>query len=87
MRTYTIDIDDGRGPDEPYALELPDLQAARMEAARLLGEMVRQEPENFWQAMNWQVLVKDETGLLLFELHALAVEAPAVQRAGPRDLA
>jgi len=57
-------------------LQLVDLPAARIEAARLLGAMITHEPENFWQAKVWRLAVEDIDGLGLFQLHASAVEAP-----------
>ena len=80
MTAYVMLIDDGIRPVEPYEIELANLQAARVEAARLLGAMINDEPEDFWKAMDWRLSVQDETGRLLFELYAGTLEAPAVQR-------
>ena len=80
MRTYTVEIANGVRPEEPYEVDLPDLSAARKEAVRLLGAMLTHEHEDFWATRDLQVLVKDESGLLLFELRVIAVDAPAVHR-------
>lgn len=77
MHTYVLEIDDGRVAAEPYELGLADLNAARVEAARLLGAMIKDAPEEFWATMDWRVRVSDDAGLLMFEIHAFAVEAPA----------
>lgn len=82
MRKFSIVIDDGIRPKETHDLELVDTQAARIEAARLLGMMIAHEPEGFWGEMDWSLTVKDEAGMRLFRIHALAVE-PSSPRRGP----
>lgn len=78
MAKYVFSIDDGRGPTETYDYELEDLGAARIAAARLFGSLISHEPQQFWSTMAFVVSVADSDGLVLFQLRALATEAPGV---------
>ena len=68
---------DGEGTD------LPDLDAARVEGAQLIGFMLRDHPDAFWQEGKVTLQVTDEHGMLLFEITASA-EPP--YRTGGRRL-
>ncbi|HYD26523.1 DUF6894 family protein [Brevundimonas sp.] len=57
--------------------ELEGLNAARIVAVRLSGEALRDYPDRFWSAGEWNCTVRDENGLVLFVLHFYAQEAPA----------
>lgn len=72
MQTFVIEIEDGRRPSNLHEAEVPDLTAARMEAARLLSMVIKHEPETFWASNHWQLRIRDEHGVVLFQLHASA---------------
>jgi hypothetical protein len=61
-------------------MELPSHQAARMEAARMLGEMLKDNAHAFWTHRALKLIVTNEAGLILFALDLSAIEAPAVGR-------
>ena len=48
MPRYFFDVQDGKSFPDYDGCELPDLDAARIEAVRLLGGMLRDEAETFW---------------------------------------
>jgi hypothetical protein len=58
---------DTRFTDEE-GIELPDAVAARGEAIRMCGEMMRDAPEGFWGSRPWTVTVTDATGLVLWDI-------------------
>jgi len=66
--------------------ELDDDNAARIEAVRLLGEMLRDKAGEFWDEQSMKLIITDQAGLILFVLDVSAIEAPAVsgRRPGPR---
>lgn len=66
--------------------ELPDHNTARIEAVRLLGEVLRDKAGEFWDEQSMKLIITDETGLMLFVLDVSAIEAPAVSRQRPRAI-
>ena len=77
MPRYYFSIADGNSPVEPDGIELRDLAAARVEAVRLAGEMLKDHAEAFWHFGDWRLSVRDETGLILFSLTMFATEGAA----------
>ena len=59
-------------------INLATLGDARIEAARYLGEVIRDKPEAVWNGDEVRVEVTDERQLLLFTIVAFGVDAPAV---------
>lgn len=57
--------------------ELEGLNAARIVAVRLSGEILSDFPDRFWSTGEWSCTVRDETRMILFILHFYAQEAPA----------
>jgi len=66
--------------------ELPDHNSARIEAVRLLGEVLRDKAGEFWDEQSMKLVITDDVGPMLFVLDVSAMEAPAVTRlrTGPR---
>ena len=63
-------------PDEEGTV-LPSDDAARLEAVRVLGELLREQPELFWAHECFRVTVTDDDGLTLFVLDLGVVTAAA----------
>ncbi len=63
---------------EQVGLELASLSDAKIEAARFVAELMRDRPEAVWQDEDLRVEVSDETGLLLFTIIVLGIDAPSV---------
>ena len=58
--------------------ELPDMEAARVEAARLGGEILRDGAPDFWGTQPWTLTCTDEDGLIFFTLILHGQDAGAV---------
>lgn len=59
------------------AVDLSDHAAARRYAIRYAGEVMNDQPEVLWDGREFSVTVRDETGLLLFTVAMIAINAPA----------
>ena len=59
-------------------VELSDLETAKHEAVRYLGNILSSEAARFWDSADLVLTVSDETGLTLFELHVSVTEAPVL---------
>jgi hypothetical protein len=62
--------------------DLPDTDAARVEAARRIGGLLREHAGRFWEDEDWQLDVTDETGLILFVITVNAFKSAATTRPG-----
>ncbi|MBA4000152.1 hypothetical protein [Brevundimonas sp.] len=78
MPRYYFDIDDIEKRPDDEGEELEGLNAARIHAVTLSGELLKNFPDRFWSVGQWNVSCRDETGLILFVLHFFAQEAPAM---------
>ncbi len=72
----------GDDPALRVGLELADVATARVEAARLAGTMIREDPEQFWEASGWHLDVRNCDDELLFaiDISSRAGELKAVPR-------
>ncbi|MCS6627949.1 hypothetical protein N0B44_34155 [Roseibacterium beibuensis] len=83
MPRFYFDISDGidvADVRDDEGIELEGLNAARIEAVRLSGELLKSYPDRFWSVGQWNCTVRDDKGLVLFVLHFYAQEAAAVGR-------
>ncbi|MEA2841845.1 MAG: hypothetical protein QOF41_3175 [Methylobacteriaceae bacterium] len=46
-----------------------------MEAAKLAGRLLMDQPETFWEGCDWHIEVTDDSGAALFRLDFRATEA------------
>ena len=83
MPRYYFDVEDGKSFPDPEGCELPDLDAARIEAVRLLGGIMRDEAESFWCAEDWRMSVTGTDKAVLFTIGFTASMAPALQHMPP----
>ncbi len=58
----------GDDPGLRLGLELADLSTARIEAARLAGAMILEDPERFWEGPGWRLDVRNCDDQLLFAI-------------------
>lgn len=66
-------------PDD-VGVDLPSVDAARDEAARLISDMVKDHPERLWADGAWQLTVSDDQCLSLFQVTLAVTEAPVLLR-------
>lgn len=79
MPRFYFDISPGAGTadlTDDEGEELADLDAARINAVRLSGEILKDYPDRFWSNGEWSCTVRDENRLLLFVLRFYATDAP-----------
>jgi len=84
MSRYYFHSEDGRRFPDEDGTELPSDDAARLEAVRVLGELLRERPELFWDHECFRLTVTDGSALTLFILELGVVTSPAAakRRAG-----
>jgi len=75
MPRFYFHTDDARDVD---GAELPSAEAARIEAVKVLAEMVREDPGGFWRNQSFRLTLADDRGMTLAILELGAVLSPAV---------
>jgi hypothetical protein len=66
----------GSFPDSE-GTELPNIDGAGLKAAKMLGDLLRKQPQALWPDGEIQLTVTDHTGLTLFNLDVSVTHAPA----------
>jgi len=79
MPHYFFNVHDGATYTDKTGAELADLAAARAVALRLTADLLRDDDE-FWDSGDWKMDVTDASGLILFTLMFMALDAPALRR-------
>lgn len=77
MPRYFFDIEDADVRLDGKGQELEGLNAARVAAVKVSGELLQNSPDRFWSIGAWKCSVRDETGLILFVLHFYAQDSAA----------
>jgi hypothetical protein len=70
MSRYHFTTANGETHLDEEGSELQDLDTARIEGARLLGQMIRDHPDRFWESGEIILRVTDDQGKLQFEILA-----------------
>ena len=78
MPRFHFNVRDGVSIPDTTGKELSDLYAARLEAVRYSGELLRDHPDAFWVQNEWRIEITDASGLILFAIFISAVEAPVL---------
>lgn len=73
MPNFTFSLADGYASG-PQPMELDDIEAARLEASRLVADVIKLEPQTFWQEGGVHLTVSDGNNLTLFEIIVVAAE-------------
>ena len=68
MPRYHFNSADGYIDSDAEGVVLPDIQAARLEAVRYAGELLRDEPDRLWQNGQWSIDVTDDAGERIFAI-------------------
>ena len=77
MSRFYFHTEDGRIQRDREGVELADLHAARFEAIRALGEILKERADEFWADGVLRMTVADDDGLTLFLVEVTATVAPA----------
>ena len=77
MPRFHFNVHDGTNIPDVEGAELPNLDAARREAVKLSGALLRDHADQFWTGEQWTMDVTDERGLILFSLLFVATNAPS----------
>jgi hypothetical protein len=75
MPRFFFHTADGHDEHDEVGTELQNLEAAKLEAARIMGDMLRLSPRMFWNDCQMSVTVADENDLTLFRITSFATES------------
>lgn len=81
MPRFHFHVHDGCSLLDTEGTELADPQAARLEAIRIAGDILKHDAHRIALGEDWRIEVTDETGLILFQMTFLVIESPAMRRA------
>ncbi|WP_028056612.1 DUF6894 family protein [Sphingomonas phyllosphaerae] len=77
MSRYFFHVHDGEDDLDLIGTELPDIAAARSEAARFASGLLRDSATGFGDCSDWRMRITDSADLTLFELIFFAVGGAA----------
>ncbi|MGH1572914.1 DUF6894 family protein [Methylobacterium sp. P31] len=80
MPRFHFHVHDGYSELDTEGTELSDWQAARLEAIRLAGDILKHDAHRIALGEDWRIEVTDHTGLVLFQMTFLVVESPVMRR-------
>lgn len=81
MPRYFFDVRDESFIPDDTGLELPDLQAAKVQAVAFAGRMLAEDPDKFLDGDEWLIEIRHEDGLVLYSFAFYGLEAAAAMRA------
>jgi hypothetical protein len=68
MPRFYFHLEDSSYIPDVDGTELPDLRAARVQAAEMVGAMLKEDGAKFWETGEWRLVVTDEHHAILFRL-------------------
>ena len=77
MPRYFFQLRDGKSDRDVEGTELAGVQEARLEAGKLIGACLQNEPGALWTEAEWQLDVSDERDLILFTVLIWGFKTPA----------
>ena len=77
MQRYFFHTEDGALFRDEEGTMLADNEAARIEAARVLGQLLNERPGEIWRDDQMRIIVTDDRGATLFLLDLSALRSPA----------
>ncbi len=77
MALYFFHTKDGHEEIDAEGTDLPTLSNARVEAAKVMGDLLRRRSGDLWVDGDWNLTVTDSEGLVLLCIDVAATEAPA----------
>ena len=84
MAQFFFHTEDGRSISDDDGTELESLAQARVEAIRVMGDILRESPDEVLSTGQLRLTVTDATGLVYFvvDLSATDADASRAQRSG-----
>jgi hypothetical protein len=79
MPRYYFHTEDGRCFPDDEGTELANTVAAKQEAARILGEMLKDNPDMLWDTKDLRLTVENADHLILFIIDTSVVEPPSLR--------
>jgi hypothetical protein len=79
MALYFFHIQTDTRTTDEIGMEFARPQEARAQAIMTCGEMVKDDPDNFWGSRPWTIVVTDATGLILWDLSMDGNPPPAAK--------
>jgi hypothetical protein len=79
MPRFHFHVHDGISALDTEGTELPDWQAARLEAIRLAGDILKHDADRIALGEDWRIEVTDHAGLILFQMTFLVVESSTMR--------
>ena len=79
MPRYFFQTGNGAVEHDVEGTELPDDDAARIEATRTLGQLIDLSPAEFWITGSLSMTVSDEAGMTLFVLDLTGAISPSAK--------
>lgn len=77
MARFHFNTSNGRAHLDREGEELRSFADARVEAVKLLAELLKESADSFWSTANFDVTVTDDQGLTLCTLNVSGFVAPA----------
>ena len=74
MPRYYFHVKDSAYRPDREGTELPNIAAARREAAQLVGDLLRDHQGRSWNGFQWEIQVTDEAASTLLTLRITAVD-------------
>lgn len=68
MPLYFFNVHDGRTLPDEFGTELSGVEEARVEAVKLAGVLLGDDPDSFWTGDDWTLDVSDEQGQVVLRL-------------------
>ena len=84
MPSYYLHVNDE--PDKT-CFQAVDLAAAKCEATKMAGRIICDDSDTFWERAEWSLTVADISGLTLFQLQFIGIDAPVISRTAASLLA
>ena len=78
MPRFYFNVYDGKSSLDEQGTELLNCEAARIQAIRLTGEILRDEADYIAQHEDWRIEVTDTTGLVLFWMAFTMIAPPEI---------
>ncbi len=79
MPRYFFHRTDGGFTPDHDGTDLPDLDAARVEAVYFAAGSVKDHPSYVWDGRDFRIEVADDAGMLLCTVVVLGLDAPSVR--------